>query len=497
MNQDTVLYARVSSKDQEREGYSIPAQLKLMRQYAKDHNLNVVREFTEAETAKQAGRKQFRKMLEFLDKTPSCKNIVAEKVDRLYRNHFDAIELQRHSKKPTIHFAKIGKTISHDSKSYEILHHDLDLAVSHFYVNNLSEEVRKGMTEKVAQGGWPGEAPLGYVNRLEDHTIQVHPHNGPLIQELFRLAATGQHSLRSLKKEIHAMGLRSKRAKNPISVSTISRILKSDFYYGYFKWKGETYKGIHEPLITKALWDQVQANMRPGNQKPSKTKLEIAYRGSMKCFSCGCSITGEKKKGRYIYYRCTNGKSLCPDRKYVREEDIEEQVKLALQKIRIPKDVIEWTRHQLEKDCKDERITREASQVQLKKRYNDLSHRQSTAYDHFLDGRIDSQMWEAKNKQWSDEMIEIQQQLDTFELDNTDNINHGIHLMELAREASSLFNDMTPDEKREIISLVLSNPRLNGTNLRYDYKKPFSMFQNVVNLEEWRGGRDSNPRPPA
>gem|GEM_PF-5224026 len=69
--------------------------------------------------------------------------------------------------------------------------------------------------------------------------------------------------------------------------------------------------------------------------------------------------------------------------------------------------------------------------------------------------------------------------------------------MELARQAPTLFKSMTADEKKEIVNLVLSNPRIENGSLRYDYKKPFSMFVGVANLENWRGGRDSNPRPSA
>ncbi len=81
-----VIYARVSSKEQEKEGYSIPAQLKLLRDHASIHGLKVVREFTDVETAKKAGRKAFGEMVEFLKKKTTCLIILVEKTDRLYRN---------------------------------------------------------------------------------------------------------------------------------------------------------------------------------------------------------------------------------------------------------------------------------------------------------------------------------------------------------------------------------------------------------------------------
>src|SRR5436190_20534027 len=84
-----VLYARVSSKDQEREGFSIPAQQKLLRDYARAQGLQVVREFGDVETAKRAGRRSFSEMVTFLRRSPSCRILLVETTDRLYRNFKD------------------------------------------------------------------------------------------------------------------------------------------------------------------------------------------------------------------------------------------------------------------------------------------------------------------------------------------------------------------------------------------------------------------------
>jgi site-specific DNA recombinase len=58
-----VLYARVSSKDQEKEGFSIPAQLRLLREYAVSKRFEIADEFTDVETAKESGRTNFGNML--------------------------------------------------------------------------------------------------------------------------------------------------------------------------------------------------------------------------------------------------------------------------------------------------------------------------------------------------------------------------------------------------------------------------------------------------
>jgi DNA invertase Pin-like site-specific DNA recombinase len=93
-----VIYARVSSKGQEREGFSIPAQLKMLREYALKNR--VLREFVDVETAKTAGRKQVGEMVHFFEKTPLCRIVIVEKTDRLYRNFNPAELLLLSSQKP-------------------------------------------------------------------------------------------------------------------------------------------------------------------------------------------------------------------------------------------------------------------------------------------------------------------------------------------------------------------------------------------------------------
>jgi site-specific DNA recombinase len=153
-----VLYARVSSKDQEREGFSIPAQQKLLREYAAAKNLTILREFIDVETAKQAGRSAFGEMLAFLKGDSSCRTILAEKTDRLYRNIKDWTTVEDLGAE--IHFVKENTVYSGESRSSEKLMHGIKVLMAKNYIDNLSEEVKKGQREKAAQGHWPTASRL-------------------------------------------------------------------------------------------------------------------------------------------------------------------------------------------------------------------------------------------------------------------------------------------------------------------------------------------------
>ena len=170
-----IVYARVSSKDQEREGYSIPAQLKMLREYARENDFTIMREFVDVETAKMAGRKNFGEMVHFLEETPDCRTVIAEKTDRLYRNLRDCLTLE--DLNIEIHLPKEGQVISKHAKSQEKLIHGIHVILARNYIENLREEVKKGMREKAEQGIYPSRPPFGYrksntLSKLTLHEFQ-------------------------------------------------------------------------------------------------------------------------------------------------------------------------------------------------------------------------------------------------------------------------------------------------------------------------------------
>ena len=333
-----VLYARVSSKDQEREGFSIPAQLKLLRQYAREHGFTVVREFVDIETAKQTGRTGFGQMLEFLKADPSCNTILVEKTDRLYRNIRDWITVDELA--PEVHFVKENTVISQASRSSEKFLHGIKVLMAKNYIDNLSEEVKKGMQEKAEQGHWPSVAPVGYVNNLATHRIEVDPVRGPQIAALFDLEATGQYSLKALTAKVYADGLTHPRSGRRMMKGEIHRILRNPIYTGNFRWKGKLYKGSHEPLVTRERFAEVQAVLTrtPRARYP---KQKHAFMGLLRCGRCGCSLTAERKKGKYTYYRCTGYRGACGNT-YIREERLADLLGDVVQRIQIPADLADW-----------------------------------------------------------------------------------------------------------------------------------------------------------
>src|SRR5215467_5173387 len=203
-----VVYARVSSKEQDKEGFSIPAQLKLLKEYAAANDLVVVQQYVDIETAKQTGRAGFSEMVAYLKAHLSVRVMLVEKTDRLYRNLKDWVTVDELNVE--MHFPKEGVVLSRESRSSEKFMHGIKVLMAKNYIDNLSEEARKGMQEKAEQGIWPTIAPLGYRNLVGPdgkRVIAPDPAAAPIVSKLFEWYGSGQFSLQETARKAREAGL--------------------------------------------------------------------------------------------------------------------------------------------------------------------------------------------------------------------------------------------------------------------------------------------------
>ena len=202
-----------------------------------------------------------------------------------------------------IHLVKEGQVISSQSKSQAKLIHGIQVVIARNFIENLKEEVKKGMREKAEEGIYPSRLPIGYRNNKAERTIDVDPEKAPVAQRMFELYATGSYSLRKLGRAISDQtGMRHPK-------SYLERVLKNPFYRGVFVWEGRTYQGTHTPLVSGQLFEAVPEVFR-GHNRHKYRKHAFSYSGLLQCAYDDCAVTAELKKGRYVYYHCT----VYPDR---------------------------------------------------------------------------------------------------------------------------------------------------------------------------------------
>jgi site-specific DNA recombinase len=482
---DAVIYARVSSTDQEREGFSIPAQLKSTREYAVRNDFRIAQEFVDVETAKKTGRKQFGEMLAFFPRNPGCRVVIVEKTDRLYRNFRDYVTLE--DLDVEIHLPKEGLVICKDSKSQAKLMHGLQVVMARNYIENLKEEVRKGMREKAEQGIYPSRPPIGYQNNKLERTIEVDPRKAPLAKRMFDLYASGRHSLASLRHSIaDEFGIK-------LGKGYIDRVLKNPFYKGVFLWEGKQYPGTHTPLVSVECFEQVQAVFR-GHNKPHYKTHDFAYRGLLTCAYDDCKVTAEIKRQRYTYYHCTGYRGKC-GLPYIREEELGDRLGQILKDIHIPDDILAQLQKSLLNDKgRDEAIQKQQGE-RLTQLLNQVHRRMDQAYQDKLDGKISEEFWMRKSAEWQEEENRIQSLIQGLAAVKPERLLDAARILELANKAYFLYVRQDHAERAKLLKLVLSNCGIDAVSLYPTYRKPFDLIFQKVKTEEWCARRDSNTRP--
>jgi site-specific DNA recombinase len=482
-----VIYARVSTKEQQEEGFSIPAQVKAIRALCAEENVLPVEEFVEAESAGKPGRKEFGRMLAYLREHPEVRLVVAHKLDRMYRNFEDYVTLE----------SELGvrvRYVQDDAPDTPLgqLIRGIQLSMARFYRDNLAQEVTKGMNEKAAQGGWPsGKAPIGYLNDRNTRGIVVDRLRAPLVVYAFERYSTGMVSVKDLARELEERGLRQLRYGTRVHHTSVHGMLRNPVYCGLIRYKEELFEGRHEPLISLELFEKVQAVFEPNRNGHKERHHVFALRDFLWCGDCGCKITAELQRG-HTYYRCSHGKGreVCAQRVYTREERLQGQLESILASIELPEDIIqalvEESRLLDEEEARGESSAREV----LRQAIAENREKTDRLLDGYLEKLIDKETYQRKAQELSLERIGLERRLAELGSVQADKTARAEALLRTAATARMSFAGATVQQQREVLSTVLLNARVCDQEIvDYQLKSPFNLMQMDSNgalvTEKW------------
>ena len=485
-----VIYCRKSTDEDDKQILSLSAQSRLCQDFAQRSSINVIKELHESASAKQKGRPVFNELVRMLENN-EIDGVLCHKEDRLTRNLDDSAKINDLMDKNKIFLFTTG---SYDNTPQGKFLFNIISSTSKWFVDNLSEETKKGLNEKINQGDWGGWAPTGYLN--ENKRVIIDPNKSTYIKRAFSLMNTGLYSLNKLSERLSEEGFRSRQGK-PINQSTLYSILTNPFYYGVMRWNGKTHPGNHEGLITEDVWIQTQLILKAkGKSKPSK-HLDFAYRGFLTCGECGCKITAERQKG-HVYYRCTKSKGGAKScsQPYIREEDLETEIAKGLRIVSsIDEKNLNLIRDNLRLSHKEETEYRKKSVDNLGRLLAKNREKSDRILDLRIDGEIEKDTYERKVAEYKTEERSILSMLDNTNQENSSWFENAELLLDLAYNAHKLFLLGDYQQKRDLISSVSSNLVLTGKSVDFEYKKPFDILTEGHLHSNWLPGSDSNRRP--
>ncbi|KUK51712.1 MAG: Recombinase [candidate division TA06 bacterium 32_111] len=508
------IYARKSTDSEDRQVRSINDQIAELKELAKKENLEIVDILVEKQTAKKPGRPVFAEMLKRIE-AGEAGGILAWHPDRLARNSIDGGQIIylvdtgiiKELKFPTFWFDPTpqGKFML-----------SIAFGQSKYYVDNLSENIKRGHRQKLKNGLWPQMAPLGYLNNKETKQIYVDKEKSPLIKKAFETYATGKYTLKELRKIINELGLRGRRGKM-LSISNYQYILKNPFYHGLIRYNGEYFEGKHEPIIAKKLFDEAQEVMKQKSkpQKADKMKFFL-YRGLFKCGECGFTITADKKikpSGKsYTYYYCTkkNPNHKCTQNVFTREEKISSQINEAIQKVSLPDDCADWMLKELKKEQKEKEQSSRFFAQKIQDEIKTIDEKLEKLMNAYLENALSLEEYrEAKNKLVNQKRL-LKDKLAAFEQKSNNRFELAARFINIVKQAEIIALQENPEQGRDFLKKIGSNFRLSGQKLFLDFKNLYKILVNAEpeqsegeattlknsKIVKWRRGRDSNPGYP-
>ena len=495
---------RVSSKEQE-DNYSLSAQEDRLVDYCERMGLEIIDTYKLVESSTRGDRPKFKEMLKSIKQHKEPIALVCDKVDRLQRNFNDVPTLEKLRKEGRLelHFRSDNKVLGQNSSSTDIMHYNFLVMMAQQYAEAISENVIRSHERMIKEGKIFGQPVVGY-KRKEDNRkeVIVDEENAFLVRKLFVEYATGLYSYDEMTIKATEWGLKNPKTRKPYCRAKIAEILADEFYIGYVtlnrndkKKKNFKYPHIYPHIISDELFKQcqeVREGRRINHSNKSKNTAYDLFKGMIKCKNCGCTITPEIKKNKYIYLR-PKPKNGC-NCKTINEEVANKLVATVFKTMIIPEEILKMYLEKLHQRFNTKQ-QEESLQQQLKRQ--DLANakkRYDRLVDVYLDNSIDKETYERKREDLTKEINLIENQIANYK-NNLEEVHISMkYLLQVVSRVYELYMSSEIERKRKILKLVFPNFWLDGSKLSYDVRKPFDLFiKRSICLLNW-AGVDSNHR---
>jgi len=497
---NAVIWARVSSREQ-KEGYSLDAQLRVCRVKAERENWTVVREFVVAESAKRgAERIAFNEMYDWIRRNARKESIgviLSHKLDRVCRNMRDAVRMQELEDKHGVKLGFVDNEFGPGAAG--TLSFNVMAAVAQYYSDNLRTEVLKGKDEKIRQGWLPAGAPYGYMNVPDrEEPIQPHPEQAKAVIRIFELYSRGDMTFELLAEKLASEGYVYQPSQPRFVRTALSYILNNRSYLGEIVWHKETYPGKHRPLIDRATFQLCQDILHGKNRRTGKPEIPLSG-GLFTCAHCGSAITGERIRRRlkgggineHLYYRCANNEP-GPEHPRVRwrAADLEQAIVEDLASLRLPsREIADWFRLTLRAAFADITTTQHRQRQALAKRQTELTNMKDRLLNAYLAGSIDERTFQSKTTDLSGQLREVEVSLQRCGDVRDPRGDQALAVFDWSQKAVEVWPRSKIAEKRAILDAVSLNRVLSDVSLCVEKRRPFSFLAERPSVQLNRGDK--------
>lgn len=492
-----VAFARVSSREQQREGFSLDVQEEALKKYAEQHGGTIVKFTKVAETASdETARRHFNEIVDYtITNAGALDGILFYKVDRAIRNTHDLYKLEELEHGHGVQVEFTSQPFPHTPAGWMSVRNLANMAT--FQTQQQSVDVKEGVERRVTAGLFPQKTPYGYQNYREQgrSLVRVHPEHGRTVRRIHELYAYHGCTIDEVIERLEQENIRFTKSKLRFTRSKVAWILQDRSYIGEIRYKGEWWPGTHDHLVDAATWERVQTLRIRGRYQAH----ELVYGGELiTCGHCGHTITGEavakKLKGggvrKHVYYRCAKYNASDHPRIRVKQAALDEQILTLFQTLRIPDDdVRDWVVDVLRKRTQSEQKDASERVVEINKQLAEVRGQQDELLNLRLLKEIEADLFARKSRELRERESRLTLEVEAQTRGRHENADLAVKAFELSQDLVAKWDRADFDAKRRLLEIVCLNLTLVDATLCPEWRKPFDLVVEGLSLEKSRGDR--------
>ena len=511
-------YSRVSTSDQKETGLSIDVQkTKILEKIAELGGILAEEIFIDdGRSGTNMNRPGLTALLARCSQG-GITHLVIQDTSRLSRDTKDYLSIIAMLKKEGVEIVALTGMQSFGDDPYSKFLDEVIASVNSLHPRISGYKAKQTAIEKFKAGFYPSWAPIGYKNdknpnptcRYDQRTVVIDPDKAPFIKQAFKMYASKDHTIFSIRTYLHNNGIRGQSGR-PLAYSLVHNILKNPFYYGLMRWGGMEGMGKHEPLIDKQMFESVQRILsQRGENSIRNRKYNFLLRGTIYCNLCGRRYTAEwhrnevklaKRGGKIGYYHCAGvgrvGK--CPS-VYVEVEELEKQVEKEVEKLEFTQEFIDAVQRNIRQVYEEANNRVKLSKKAAYNRRDALEIRREKLEEELLSETISRDRFKVLNSKIDKELVDVQKELTDINKVRTIDIKIVDEALALTRDIAKTYKDSDINAKRTYLRFFFNKVLVEDKRIvKVEYQQVIEVLNKAklgILSTNWLPGKDSNLQP--